>query len=326
MSRTSKLEPRTPDHYSYAIYADPAMAERFDALRFSGPIGRLIAETQEREIVRFLAPIEGRRVLDVGTGTGRAAIALALRGADVTGVDASAGMLEVAARRAKDAGARVTFARGDAHHLEFPDRSFDAVVCLRVLMHTPDWKRSLGELCRVAADRVVFDYPSRSSAAAIESIVRRAGTWFDPKVEAYRVFSARAVASALEANGFRVTAEHRQFVLPIALHKTIGSGAWTRRVEGALERAGLLRLLGSPVTVVAERAATDHRATATDHTDHVATDHTDHPATDHTATDHTDHSATDHTDHSATGHTDHRAMDHADPKRVPSAPHPKAPS
>ena len=38
------------DHYSYAVYADAAMAERFDALRFSGPIGRLIAETQEREI------------------------------------------------------------------------------------------------------------------------------------------------------------------------------------------------------------------------------------------------------------------------------------
>ena len=34
-------------HYSYAVYADPAMAERFDAMRFSGPIGRLIADTQE---------------------------------------------------------------------------------------------------------------------------------------------------------------------------------------------------------------------------------------------------------------------------------------
>ena len=38
----------TTTHYSYAVYADPAMAERFDALRFSGPIGRLIADTQEQ--------------------------------------------------------------------------------------------------------------------------------------------------------------------------------------------------------------------------------------------------------------------------------------
>jgi ubiquinone/menaquinone biosynthesis C-methylase UbiE len=240
-------------HYSYEVYADPAMAERFDAMRFSGPIGRLIAETQEAQIAAFLAPIEGRRILDVGTGTGRAAIALAKRGAVVTGVDASAEMLEVAARRAEEAKVAVTFARGDAHRLEFPDRAFDAVVCLRVLMHTPDWRASLAELCRVASNRVVFDYPSLYSGAALQALVRRATHAMNPAVEAYRVFSPAAVSRALGDAGFRVTAEHRQFVLPIALHKRINSEAWTRRVEGAMERTGLMRRFGSPVTVVAER-------------------------------------------------------------------------
>ena len=240
-------------HYSYEVYADPAMAERFDAMRFSGPIGRLIADTQEQQIAAFLAPLEGRRILDVGTGTGRAAIALARRGALVTGVDASAEMLEVARRRAGDAGAAVTFARGDAHRLDFPDRNFDAVVCLRVLMHTPDWRASLGELCRVASQRVVFDYPSLYSGAALQALVRRITHTMNPAVEAYRVFSPGAVSRALAAAGFRVTAEHRQFVLPIALHKRVNSEAWTRRVEGAMERAGVMRRFGSPVTVVAER-------------------------------------------------------------------------
>jgi ubiquinone/menaquinone biosynthesis C-methylase UbiE len=251
------------DHYSYAVYADPAMAERFDTLRFSGPIGRLIADTQEQQIAAFLAPLEGRRLLDVGTGTGRAAIALAKRGAIVTGVDASAEMLEVATRRAaasslaagRDAAPSITFVRGDAHHLDFPDRSFDAVVCLRVLMHTPDWRASLRELCRVAADRVVFDYPSLFSAAAIQAMTRRLGHMINPSVEAYRVFAPSAVTTVLRDAGFRVTGQHRQFVLPIALHKQVNSEAWTRRVEGMMERAGLMRLFGSPVTVVAERCA-----------------------------------------------------------------------
>lgn len=251
--RARDRQPR--DHYSYAVYADPAMAERFEALRFSGPIGRLIAETQEQQIATFLAPLERRRILDVGTGTGRAAIALARRGALVTGVDASAEMLQVAERRAREAGVPVVFTRGDAHVLDVQDRSFDAVVCLRVLMHTPDWQRALKELCRVAKDRVVFDYPARWSAAALQAAARRVAHGFDPRVEAYRVFSSREIARVLDAEGFRVTGEHRQFVLPIAFHKRIGSEAWTRRTEAWLTRAGLTRRFASPVTIVAERCA-----------------------------------------------------------------------
>jgi hypothetical protein len=61
------------------------------------------------------------------------------------------------------------------------------------------------------------------------------------------------VAALLAEAGFRVAGDHRQFVLPIALHKRVNSEAWTRRVEGLMDRTGLMRLLGSPVTVVAER-------------------------------------------------------------------------
>jgi 2-polyprenyl-3-methyl-5-hydroxy-6-metoxy-1,4-benzoquinol methylase len=241
------------DHYSYAVYADPAMAASFEGRRFSGPIGQLIASSQEAVIARFLEPLSGRTILDVGTGTGRAAIALARRGAVVTGVDASQEMLAVARTRAADQHAEVTFIHGDAHGLAFNDRSFDAVVCLRVLMHTPDWRQSLGELCRVARHRVVFDYPALASAAAIQALTRRVAAAAGSKTEAYRVFSDRAVVEVLRTNGFRLADRHRQFVLPIALHKGIGSAAVTRRVEGALGWLGLRSMLGSPVTVVAER-------------------------------------------------------------------------
>ena len=231
------------------------MAEAFETMRFSGPIGRLLAETQEQIIASFLEPVRGRVILDVGTGTGRAAIALASRGGIVTGVDASAEMLAVAERRAADAGVAVTFTRGDAHGLAYPDRSFDAVVCLRVLMHTPDWRQSLGELCRVARDRVVFEYPALASAAALQAGMRSVAHAFGARVEAYRVFSSRAVKAALDANGFRIVDTHRQFVLPIAVHKKLGSLAATERIERALSRAGLTGLAGSPVTIVAERCA-----------------------------------------------------------------------
>ena len=250
----SAPQPRA-DHYSYSAYADPAMAEAFDGLRFGGPIGELLARTQEGVLAGYLSPLESRTILDVGTGTGRAAIALARRGAVVTGVDASEEMLAVARRRAEALGAAVSFERGDAHGLAFGNRSFDSVVCLRVLMHTPGWRQSLAELCRVARTRVVFDYPALLSAAALQAGARRVAYAAGVQVEAYRVFSDRSIRAVLLANGFRLVEMHRQFVLPIGLHKRMNSPDATRQIEGVLARLGLRRLLGSPVTAVAERCA-----------------------------------------------------------------------
>jgi ubiquinone/menaquinone biosynthesis C-methylase UbiE len=252
---TGRPGPSSADHYSYTTYADRDLADRFDALRFGGPIGGLLAETQDRVLAEFLGPLEGRRVVDVGTGTGRAAISLARRGAVVTGIDASAEMLAVAVERASRAGVTATFARGDAHALDFADRAFDAAVSLRVLMHTPDWRLCLAELCRVSRGRVVFDYPARVSVAAIQAGTRRVAARLGVRTETYRVISERAVRNALAGAGFAVVGAHRQFVLPIALHKTFDSRALTVRVEGLLAAAGLLRVFGSPVTVVAERCA-----------------------------------------------------------------------
>jgi ubiquinone/menaquinone biosynthesis C-methylase UbiE len=241
------------DHYSYEHYRSRDVAEGFDALRFGGPIGRLIQDTQQALLLRALAPIKGRRVLDVGTGTGRAALAFAREGAIVTGVDASAEMLAVAERHAAEEGLAATFRVGDAHQLPFADREFDAAVSLRVIMHTPNWRQCVSELCRVSNARIVVDFPALGSFATIESILRRVRKSMGGNVEAYRTLRESAVREVLAASGFRVVETHRQFVLPINFHKLFNSTLFTTSIEGSFEAIGVLRLLGSPVTMVAER-------------------------------------------------------------------------
>jgi ubiquinone/menaquinone biosynthesis C-methylase UbiE len=242
-------------HYSYAHYADQRVAEGFDRLRFGGPIGALVAETQARVLLEFAGPLNGTVVLDVGTGTGRAALVLARQGAQVTGVDASLEMLQVGEARARDERLTVQFLQGDAHQLPFPDRHVDLGVSLRVLMHTPDWRQCIGELCRVSRQRVIIDYPASRSVASLQAMARRAKQAIGRKTEAYRVFSDREIAAAFAAHGFRITRVHRLFTLPIAIHKTVGSRAFTERIEGVNARLGLLGVFGSPVTVLAERCA-----------------------------------------------------------------------
>lgn len=252
------MSPASNDkHYSYSIYAEPATAKRFDQSHFGGPVGELIVESQERVLIDFIGEVRDCTVLDVGTGTGRAALALAKRGAKVTGVDASPEMLKVAQSRTEEAHLHVKFLRGDAHALDFPDQSFDVTVSLRMLMHTPDWRRCLGELCRVSRRRVVFDYPPLVSAAALQVLARRIERIFGRRVETYHVISTNAVKTVLTEHGFRIVEMNRQFVLPIALHKAIGSRRFTQGAEKILAALGLLRLMGAPVTIEAERNKTD---------------------------------------------------------------------
>ena len=242
-------------HYSYSAYADPVMARTFDDRRFGGPIGDLIAKSQARVLANMAGRIKDRRMLDVGTGTGRAAFILALGGARVTAVDASEEMLAIARKRAADQLLKIRFQRGDAHALDFADRSFDAVVSFRMLMHTPQWKQCVAELCRVAERLVIVDYPSATSVALFESLARRAMHAAGARTEPYRVFTHGTIAEAFGRNGFRIRSVHRQFVLPIAFHKAIRSRRFTLWSENVLDHAGLLKPFGSPVTLVAERCA-----------------------------------------------------------------------
>jgi ubiquinone/menaquinone biosynthesis C-methylase UbiE len=243
------------DHYSYTVYADPATARTFDDRRFGGPIGSLVASTQARVLTNMVGRIQERPILDVGTGTGRAALLFARGGARVTGVDASEEMLAIARQRASAEGVKAVFQIGDAHDLEFPDRAFDVAVSLRVLMHTPKWRRCVAELCRVADRLVIVDYPSAISVALLESMMRRVLHTAGMRTEPYQVFTHRTIAGAFDRCGFRIRSVHRQFVLPIALHKAIGSRRLTEATEGLFERTHLLDLFGSPVTLVAERCA-----------------------------------------------------------------------
>jgi hypothetical protein len=124
-----------------------------------------------------------------------------------------------------------------------------------MLMHVPDWRQALSELCRVTRHRLVFDYPAVGSTASLQVIWRRTALMIGQEVEAYRVFRGADVARELDRHGFRVASTHKQFVLPIAFHKAVGSSSFTRNVESILAGAGLLRLAGSPVTIAAERCA-----------------------------------------------------------------------
>lgn len=91
----------------------------------------------------------GKRLLEVGCGTGTDLLQFARGGAIVTGVDLTPRSIEIARRRFEVYGLAGEFAIEDGENLSFPDASFDAVYSFGVLHHTPDTHRAVSEIHRV---------------------------------------------------------------------------------------------------------------------------------------------------------------------------------
>jgi SAM-dependent methyltransferase len=87
----------------------------------------------------------GVELLDVAAGPGYLAAAAADRGAIVHGIDFSPAMVAEAQRRHP----ALTFTEGDAEHLTFPDRRFDAVAMNFGMLHLARPDRALAEAYRV---------------------------------------------------------------------------------------------------------------------------------------------------------------------------------
>jgi demethylmenaquinone methyltransferase / 2-methoxy-6-polyprenyl-1,4-benzoquinol methylase len=98
-------------------------------------------------MVDAVGPRPGQHVLDVATGTGMVARAMARRGAQVTALDQSEAMLAVARTHHDDQG--ITFVQGEAERLPFPDASFDALTFTYLLRYVDDPTATLKELARV---------------------------------------------------------------------------------------------------------------------------------------------------------------------------------
>ncbi len=104
-----------------------------------------------RALVRGVDPRPGQRILDVASGTGMVAFALAARAeCEVVGIDQSDAMLGVARARAGARGhGRVSFVTGQAEDLPYADATFDALSFTYLLRYVDDPAATLRELARV---------------------------------------------------------------------------------------------------------------------------------------------------------------------------------
>lgn len=208
------------------------------AERFSGEVGEWFLEKQ-LSIVESMLGSKDESILDVGGGHAQLANPLSAKGFNVT----VAGSDPVCSKRLNS---NVKFVAHDLYHLPFPDKSFDTVLCFRLISHSPEWKQLISELCRVSRKRVILDYPNQYSLNLFTPLFFRIKRKLEGTTRPYRMFLKREVNEVFRDNKFKPAKSEGQYFLPMILYKTLQSRSFAEKIEGFFSRLKL-QAYSSPV-------------------------------------------------------------------------------
>ncbi|HEY3402899.1 MAG TPA: bifunctional demethylmenaquinone methyltransferase/2-methoxy-6-polyprenyl-1,4-benzoquinol methylase UbiE [Ohtaekwangia sp.] len=126
------------------------ISHRYDFLNHFLSLG--IDRGWRRKAIDLIRPLNPKQILDVATGTGDFAIeALSLKADKITGVDISAGMLEVGRKKLaeRNLNGRIELLLGDSENLPFADASFDAVTVAFGVRNFENLEKGLRDIHRV---------------------------------------------------------------------------------------------------------------------------------------------------------------------------------
>lgn len=173
------------------------------------------------EQVLAQGPVQGRRVLEVGAGSGRDSVALAAEGARSFILDYSMASLETARRVARRHGAAPLLVRADALRLPFRDGTFDVVFHQGLLEHFRDPMPLLRENVRALArgGLLLVDVPQRWHLyTLLKHAMIATGTWFAGwETE----FTIGQLERLLRAAGVRIVHRYGAWMVPGLFYRSL---------------------------------------------------------------------------------------------------------
>ena len=136
--------------------------------------------------------LEGKNILEIGSGLGVESVKLAKAGAVVTAVDISDFAVEMLKKNLEVHNAAAQVLRADGECLEFQDESFDQVLCISSLPYTPHPQRMISEIHRVL---------KKGHTACI--VIYNSNSWLNILFDIFRNKSYRESAPVFKQHSIR---------------------------------------------------------------------------------------------------------------------------
>ncbi len=105
----------------------------------------------------------------------------------------------------------------------------------------------MSELCRVASDSVIIDYPTWLSVNFLSPVTFALKKKLEGNTRTFKLFSGFDIQREFRRHGFYPAGKRKQFLFPMALHRALDSQGVSSRLETAARVVGLTSLFGSPV-------------------------------------------------------------------------------
>ena len=124
----------------------------------SSPQNHPVVALEQKLMMDMVAPARGRRLLDIGCGSGSRMMPFIEKGVDVTGLDPSPYMIDLGKDRFKH---KMEFYRGSGESLPFDDNAFNYVTIIKSLEFVEDPKQVIEEAARVAKNKIFIGIYNR---------------------------------------------------------------------------------------------------------------------------------------------------------------------
>ena len=192
---------------------------------FDTPQGKIVKELELNLLIEFIRPQKGKKMLEVGIGTGLFALEFRKRGMDIRGIDPSYEMLSIAKKR----GFEVKYGTGE--NIPYPDETFDVVLAMTSMEFSKEPDKFITEMKRAAKDNGII-VVAVLNALSFYGISRRVKGIFKKSVfDRAHFYTYWELKHLLTKHLYNVEISSSVFLIP-------NSPNWILQRANSLERSG----------------------------------------------------------------------------------------